>query len=203
MIIIVDYGMGNLRSIQKALDYLGIPNKVSSNPMDLYSADKIILPGVGHFEKGMENLEKSKFTSALKEVVTNNRKPILGICLGMQLMTKFSEEGNVDGLGFIDAKTLKFPKSDLKIPHMGWNSVFVKKSTSLNFSFLETDLVYFVHSYYVKCNNKEDVVFETNYVLNFDSGFQKNNIVGFQFHPEKSHKRGVQLLQNFNQLENV
>ncbi len=198
MIAIIDYGLGNLRSVEKIIQRAGHTPVISSNPDVLQNADKLILPGVGHFSKGVNNLKEKKLWDTLQEEVIQKQKPILGICLGMQLMTNFSEEGNVSGLAWIDAETKHFPASDkLKIPHMGWNTLITKKNSPLAQEINETNEFYFVHSYYVACNKKEDILFETNYLLNFTSGFQKNNIYGVQFHPEKSHKAGLTLIKNF------
>lgn len=202
MIIIVDYGMGNLRSVQKAFQRINMNAVVTSKPNDILKADKIILPGVGHFEQGMKNLAESGFIDAIKEAVAVKNKCILGICLGMQLLTENSEEGNVNGLGFVKGNVRRFPipSNGLKIPHMGWNSLFAGKASDLSSGLLQDDFVYFVHSYYASCTNKDDVLFQTEYGIMFDSAFQHENIVGFQFHPEKSHKTGLELLRKFVKL---
>jgi imidazole glycerol-phosphate synthase subunit HisH len=200
MISILDYGMGNLRSVQKAFERLNVPVKLINKPADIITADKLLLPGVGHFEKGMENLQTLKFDEAIKELGIIKKKPILGICLGMQLLAKYSEEGNIKGLGLIDAEVLKYEKSHLKIPHMGWNSIIKSNTFSLFPSFNHDDLVYFVHSYYVKCKNKTDVLYQTEYINLFDSAFERENIIGFQFHPEKSHQVGLELLNQFSKI---
>ncbi len=189
--------MGNLRSVQKAFERINVKAIVTNNPNNLTSADKIVLPGVGHFHQGMENLISSGFKDSLYDAVIQKKIPILGICLGMQLMTQFSEEGNVAGLGFISATVKKFVLSNLKIPHMGWNSIENIKKTTF-FPILDSsEMVYFVHSYYVQCKNTTDILFQTNYGHLFDSAFQHDNIIGFQFHPEKSHKVGLKLLEYF------
>ena len=200
MITIIDYGMGNLRSVQKAFERLNTKVSITNNPSDLLTAEKIVLPGVGHFKQGINNLKALGFIESLNEAVLVRKTPILGICLGMQLMTDFSEEGNVEGLGYIKGETKRFisDNSNLKIPHIGWNSVKYQKTKPSSFLDLkEDDLVYFVHSYYVRCQNSEDVIYKTNYIVEFDSAFQSNNIIGFQFHPEKSHKIGLKLLTYF------
>lgn len=194
--------MGNLRSVQKAFERISISVVVTDNPKDIANADKIILPGVGHFAQGMKNLAESGFIDAINEAVLVKKKWILGICLGMQLLTEHSEEGNVNGLGLIKGNVRKFPRpsNGLKIPHMGWNSLIAKKTSDLNSGLSQDDFVYFVHSYYVSCSNTNDVLFQTEYDFIFDSAFQHENIVGFQFHPEKSHKTGLKLLSNFVNL---
>jgi imidazole glycerol-phosphate synthase subunit HisH len=201
MIFIIDYGMGNLRSVQKAFERIKVPVKVVNDPCCLSEADKILLPGIGHFVQGMKNLEQSGFADAIKEAVLVKQIPILGICLGMQLMTNQSEEGDFSGLGFINAKTIKFPPGiGIKIPHMGWNSIKFLKNSDLTAGIQQDTLVYFVHSYFVQCLHSEDRLFTTDYGVSFDSAFHHQNIIGFQFHPEKSHIIGLNLLKNFAKL---
>ena len=199
MTTIINYNLGNPKSIKNILGYLGIESRISSDHAEIASADRIILPGVGHFQHGMEQLAQLGFIELLKKEVLENKKPILGICLGMQLMTKHSEEGNLAGLGFIDAQTKKFVLQDssLKVPHMGWNTATFQKESKLIQEVSENPRYYFVHSYYVDCAHQEDILCSTNYGEDFVSGFQHNNIFGLQFHPEKSHKFGMELLANF------
>jgi glutamine amidotransferase len=184
------------------LGYLFVDAQISSDPSEIVNAERLILPGVGHFQHGMEQLQQLGLIEVLQKVVLEDKKPILGICLGMQLLTKHSEEGNIDGLGFINAQTIKFKQDDskLKIPHMGWNTVEYKKESYLRNDISLDPRYYFVHSYFVECNNTADVLCTTNYGAEFVSGFQHNNIFGLQFHPEKSHKFGMQLLANFCKL---
>jgi imidazole glycerol-phosphate synthase subunit HisH len=199
MIVIVDYGMGNLRSVQKAFERINIPAKVSSDIADILAAEKLVLPGVGNFEKGINNLKDRNILESLNETVLIKKRPILGICLGMQLMTEFSEEGNCDGLGWINAKTQKFifEKDGLKIPHMGWNNLYMLNPNPV-FSGVEQDkFFYFVHSYYITCKDTNNIISETHYGMKFVSSFRKNNVYGCQFHPEKSHDAGLLLLKNF------
>lgn len=203
MLVIINYGMGNLGSVQKAFERLNIISKISDNLDDIKRASKLILPGVGHFEKGITNLFSNNLIDLLSELIHTKKTPILGICLGMQLMTHFSEEGNLSGLSWIEAKTLRFSPSvtnKIKIPHMGWNNLHIKKDNPLFKSISENDLFYFVHSYYISCMNKTDILATTSYGKEFVSVFNKENIWGCQFHPEKSHRSGLQLLKNFSEL---
>ena len=199
MIAIIDYGLGNLGSIQNMLKKIGENSKIISNPKELYESKKIILSGVGSFDTGMNNLINRGWIDVLNKLVLNDSIPILGICLGMQLMTQSSEEGSQKGLGWVSAITEKFKFEDkqYKIPHMGWNDVTFKKKSKL-FESVELDQkFYFVHSYYIKTINNCDIIFKTNYGNEFVSGFEYKNIAGVQFHPEKSHKFGMKLLENF------
>ena len=201
MIVIIDYGMGNLGSIQNMLKKIGVQAEISSKRHDIESADKLILPGVGAFDAGLKNLDERGLIPVLQNQVIKNKTPILGICLGMQLMTKSSEEGDRPGLGWIDATTVRFKfgkeEQNLKIPHMGWNTVNLKKQITLFRDMFEEPRFYFVHSYHVICNNEENILATTNYGDDFVSAFQKGNIIGVQFHPEKSHKFGMKILKNF------
>jgi len=202
MIVIIDYGMGNLRSVQKAFERIRIPAAISSNLSEIENAEKLVLPGVGHFERGISNLKDRGFFELLNELVRDKKKPILGICLGMQLMTEFSEEGNCNGFGWLKAKTQKFSfkSNGLKIPHMGWNNLSIKKSDTIFKDITTDNFFYFVHSYYVSCDNETDILTETSYGNGFVSSFQSGNIFGCQFHPEKSHDKGLQLLKNFAEI---
>lgn len=199
MITIINYNLGNPKSIKNMLAYLGIESRISANHADIVSAERLILPGVGHFQHGMEQIEQLGLIDILKKEVSENKKPILGICLGMQLLTRHSEEGNLAGLGFIDAQTKKFELQDetLKVPHMGWNTVEFKKDSPMNTGVSINPRYYFVHSYFVDCANQNDILCTTQYGQEFVSGFQHENIFGLQFHPEKSHKFGMELLDNF------
>lgn len=199
MVVIINYNLGNPQSIKNMLSYLGIESIISSSNVDISSSERLILPGVGHFRHGMEQLERLGLVDVLKREVLENNKPILGICLGMQLMTMHSEEGDLAGLGFIDAQTKNFDlqETNLKVPHMGWNTVEFKKKSHMNTGLSINPRYYFVHSYFVDCANCEDIFCTTQYGREFVSGFQHQNIFGFQFHPEKSHKFGMELLANF------
>lgn len=200
MIVIVDYGMGNLHSVYKALHRLNAPALISSSPKDIERADKLILPGVGHFKKGMENLKALGLLPVLNKKVLEEKTPILGICLGIQLFTKNSEEGDVPGLSWIDAETIRFNLKNLKIPHMGWNSIDIKKSNPLLLNMNSENKFYFVHSYHVVPKDKSIISSTSNYETEFVSSVNKDNIFGVQFHPEKSHSSGLSLLKNFMDL---
>jgi glutamine amidotransferase len=203
MVTIVDYGLGNLASIRNMLKKIGVESVISASPEQISLSEKLILPGVGHFAKGMENLHSSGLIPILNELVLTKGKPILGICLGMQLMTKFSEEGNINGLGWIDGDTLKFNLSSTsyKIPHMGWSDVKFMTKDPLADNLQDNARFYFVHSYFVRCNNIDNVLAATDYESPFHSAIISKNIRGVQFHPEKSHKYGMQLLKNFSEIK--
>lgn len=202
MIAIIDYGMGNLRSVVKAFQRINVNIAVTSVPQEIEKASAIVLPGVGHFAMGMEQLRKLQLKEIISEQVVVEKKKILGICLGMQLLTNWSEEGDAEGLGLIDAETKHFNNflkpGGLKIPHMGWNTLKIKDHTDFTAGISEEDFFYFVHSYYVECRNIEDVIFSTEYGIEFHSGFRHENIYGLQFHPEKSYDPGLKLLSNFS-----
>lgn len=201
MIVIIDYGLGNIGSIANMFKKIGVEAKISSDPRLIENADKLILPGVGSFDNGIENLSQHGFIEILRRKVIEKKTPILGICLGMQLMTRGSEEGKMSGLGWVDAETVKFfftgSDNALKIPHMGWNTISPKKQNVLLNDLYLGARFYFVHSYHVKCSRPDDVLMETRYGFDFTSAFQFGNIFGVQFHPEKSHRFGMKLLSNF------
>ena len=184
------------------LSFIGVDSVIIDDPMELDSVSKIILPGVGAFDTGMTYLNEKGWIELLNKKVLLEKTPVLGICLGMQLMTKSSDEGVKGGLGWIDGKTIKFSfslNSKLKSPHMGWNIVNVENESPLHLglSSLEEIKYYFVHSYFVEVNNPEFTIFSCNYGQKFCASFQHENIYGVQFHPEKSHKYGFILLKNF------
>lgn len=203
MIVIIDYGLGNLASVKNMFNKVGVKDVLISKDVEtIKNASKLILPGVGSFDTGMINLENSGLLSCLNEQVLVQKTPILGICLGMQLMTKKSEEGIKKGLGWINAETIKFNFPDdtnFKVPHMGWNYVSIKKENPLIEQNTKNKF-YFVHSYYVNCSDIEDIMGTTNYFNEFTCFFNHNNIFGVQFHPEKSLKFGMKLLENFAKL---
>ncbi len=203
MIVIVDYGIGNLASVLNMFKKIGHKDVVvSSNNETIAKADKILLPGVGAFDAGMDNLEKSGLIPLLNEKALNEKVPVLGICLGMQMLTKKSEEGVKPGLGWIDAETVKFnldPALKLKVPHMGWNYIKVNKKNPL----IDTESknrFYFVHSYYVKCFNEDQSLATSNFGIDFTCMVNKENVFGAQFHPEKSLKFGMKILENFAKI---
>ena len=200
---IVDYRMGNLNSVKKKLDRLKTTSSITSNPRDIIKADKIILVGVGHFAKAMKNIQELDLLDALSEVAIIKKKPVLGICLGMQLMAKDSEEGNTEGLGWLDANVRKMQVDDtlkFKIPHTGWNKITQSKKSHLMKGIPESSEFYFVHSYYFKSNETSNILNETEYCFKFTSAIEKDNIFGVQYHPEKSHDVGEVLLKNFISL---
>lgn len=202
-IVILDYGMGNLGSIQNMLQYLGEDVVISSQLSVIEKADKLILPGVGSFDAGMAQLESAGMMGLLKEMVDNRKKPILGICLGMQLMTLGSEEGQSDGLGWLDAHSYKFDfsqASGLRVPHMGWNSISVTQAHELVADLDEEPRYYFVHSYYIRANNPNQLIATANHGHAFAAIMAKDNIMGCQFHPEKSHRYGMMVLKNFAKI---
>lgn len=202
-VVIIDYTMGNVFSIEKRLKSLGCEVLISSEKEDLELADKLILPGVGHFGKAMEKLHELNLIEPLQEQVLQKKKPILGICLGMQLFANFSEEGNAVGLGWIDGSVQRFEINDTvrnKVPHTGWNKMETKKNAQLLTGMDAVNEFYFVHSYYFKCSNSDDILGVTTHESEFVSAVCRDNIFGVQFHPEKSHDVGKQLLHNFIQL---
>jgi glutamine amidotransferase len=199
-VAIVDYGMGNLHSVKRKLDRIGVHPQVTSDPAELLRADKLVLPGVGHFGKAMEHLGSLGLVPALQEAVVEQKKPILGICLGMQLFAAHSQEGDSQGLGWIDADVVRFDVEDtlrFKVPQMGWNGVRVARPAPLLDGVTEQTEFYFVHAYHMVCRDSEDVLCDTDYGYAFTSGVQRGNVYGVQFHPEKSHDAGEALLRNF------
>ena len=201
MITIVDYGLGNLGSIKNMFDYIGVEAEITNHLDKINLAKKIILPGVGKFDTAMSRINQNGLRNLLDYKALKEEVPILGICLGMQLLTNQSEEGSLMGLGWIDASVKKFQSSkDLKVPHMGWNNVEPSCSNSLINNLTEESRFYFVHSYYVKTNNIKNSLFKTFYGHNFDSGIFNKNIYGVQFHPEKSHKFGMKFLEQFAKI---
>ncbi len=201
MIGIIDYDAGNIRSVEKALSYLGEETVVSRNPETLKNADKVILPGVGSFGQAMENLHRYELVPVIQDMIKEG-KPFLGICLGLQLLFESSEESpGVEGLGILKGKILKIPSSPgLKIPHMGWNSLQLQNNGRLFRNIPQDTYVYFVHSYYLQAQEPEIVKAVTGYGTEIHASVEKDNVFACQFHPEKSGKYGLEILKNFAEL---
>jgi imidazole glycerol-phosphate synthase subunit HisH len=200
MLVIVDYGVGNLSSIQNMLKKGGTAAVISNREADIAAASKLLLPGMGHFDNCMQRLNASGLRNSIEKKVLDEKIPLLGICVGLQMFMESSEEGNEPGLGWVAGKTVRFKpahmNASLKIPHMGWQDVHCNKSIPL-WNGLEGSRFYFAHSFYVSPATEADILLTADYGYNFTAGVQKNNILGVQFHPEKSHRFGMQLLQNF------
>ena len=204
MVGIINYGLGNLTSILNMHKRLSIDAVISSDRDVLKQADRLILPGVGHFRKGMENLQATGLQDFLQELVIVQQKPILGICLGAQLMTQFSEEGDVEGLGWVDARTVRFQPErlgNLKVPHMGWRDITPTSDTTILRDLPADPRFYFVHTYHFDFSIPDEVAATAVYGYEFACAFHKGNIYGTQFHPEKSHKFGMRVLQNFAHIQ--
>lgn len=199
-IVIVDYGMGNIFSVRKVVERIGHPCLVSSSPSVIEKAERLILPGVGHFGKAMDNLAGLGLINVLHDTVLSRKVPVLGICLGMQLMASCSEEGDAAGLAWFDARVVRFRIQNtamFKVPHVGWNTLAHTKSSRLLYGVDTADEFYFVHSYHFETHVLEDVVTTSPYEYTFVSAMEKDNIFGVQFHPEKSHKAGETMIRNF------
>lgn len=201
MIAIVNYGMGNLGSIQNMFRRIGVPARIVSDPVELRQSSKVLLPGVGAFDAAMVRIAAAGLRPVLDELALERRVPLLGICLGMQLLTRSSEEGKLPGLGWIAGGAQRFPRvAGLPVPHMGWNVARPSGRSGLTEGLGAEPRFYFVHSYYVRVDDEQDSLLKTTYGLPFDSAINHGNIYGAQFHPEKSHKFGMQLLKNFAAL---
>ncbi len=204
MVHIVDYGACNVGSIRNMLKKVGVETTVARSSDELRDAKSIVLPGVGAFDAGMERLEQSRMIDVLNEKAFEERVPILGICLGMQILTGESEEGERPGLGWIDARTVRFDFSAIeerpRIPHMGWNTIRATREDELLAGFDTPPRFYFVHSYHVVCERPDDVIATCDYGFEFTSVVRRGNILGTQFHPEKSHRFGMKVLENFSRI---
>ena len=200
MVAIIDYGMGNLGSVKRKMDRIGARSIITSDAREIINSNKIILPGVGHFAKAVSEIKRRGLWDLISDQVLGEKKQILGICLGMQLMARQSEEGYSEGFGWFDATVVRFKVSDpirYKVPHMGWNTTKPLKDTPLFEKINPDSEFYYVHSYHILCNSPDDILTETIYDYPFISAIQKENIIGVQFHPEKSHDAGEMLLRNF------
>lgn len=201
MLVIIDYGMGNLGSIGNMLKKIGVPSLISSGVEEIERAERLILPGVGAFDNGMKNLEEMGLIPLLNRRVREEGVPVLGICLGMQLLGRSSQEGQRKGLGWIEGETRRFCFGDseerLKVPHMGWNTVQIRQGHRIMGGLEESNRFYFVHSYHLVALDERVVVGLTHYGYDFVSCVADRNVMGVQFHPEKSHKFGMRLLSNF------
>lgn len=202
MIVIIDYGAGNIKSVEKALELLGQKVVLSSDPEVILNADKVILPGVGNFGSAMKNIRDLGLEDTIKEVVKKGT-PFLGICLGLQLLFESSEEApGVKGLSILPGKIVKIPRSEgLKIPHMGWNSLSFPKKSRLFKDLSDNPYVYFVHSYYLAAERQEDVAAVTQYGVTIHAAVERDNVFACQFHPEKSSGVGLKILKNFVELD--
>jgi imidazole glycerol-phosphate synthase subunit HisH len=200
-IVIVDYDMGNVGSIVNMMKKLGHTAEVSSDPGVIGRADRLILPGVGSFDAGMANIRARGLVEVLDDTVVNRKTPVLGICLGMQLLGESSREGETKGLGWIPAEAIRFSNEAQRVPHMGWNQVSPIAEHWLFAGQPEDMRFYFVHSYHVLCKNPQDQLATARYGASFSAAIGRGHILGVQFHPEKSHRFGMQLLRNFARHE--
>ena len=201
MITIVNYGLGNLGSIVNMFKRIGVPSKITDKEDEIDRAEKLLLPGVGAFDVAISMIHEKGLMDVLNKKALVDKIPVLGICLGMQLLTRGSEEGKLHGLGWVPADTKRFPnKEGLKVPHMGWNLVHPVTKSLLTDNLPENSRFYFVHSYYVQVDDSKYSLLRTEYGMSFDAAVQNDNIYGAQFHPEKSHRFGMQIFKNFSEL---
>ena len=203
MLVVIDYGINNSSSVVRMIQKVGGNVRLGTKPQHLQEASKIVLPGVGHFDEGMKLLNESGFSESIKDCVLNKKIPLLGICLGMQLLCECSEEGTQKGLGLVPAEVLHLEDSsreELKIPHMGWNTLEITRPNPLIQESPEEQRFYFVHSYYVQPKSDELCIARTLYGTKFCSALNSENIFGVQFHPEKSHRFGISLMRKFVEL---
>ena len=202
MIVIVDYGMGNIHSLSRIFNSLKLPVVLSHKAKDIEAASHIILPGVGHFGRAMDELKRRDLIDSLNQAAIGDKKPILGICLGMQLMTASSEEGNTEGLAWFSCKTTKITVENpfqFKVPHLGWNTLHTTKAHAIFQGVPSQSEMYFVHAFAVDKAEEEQVLCTTTYEKEFVSGLISENIIGLQFHTEKSHAIGQRIIANFTQ----
>lgn len=204
MITIIDYGSGNIRAIGNIYDKLNVAYRIASTPAEVVGAEKIFLPGVGAFDETISMLDETGFREVMDVEVLQNKVPIIGICVGMQILAESSEEGTLNGLGYIKGKVKKIDASLLtqkpKLPHLGWNSIEIERENELLRDINPETGFYFLHSYYFECENPEDILTTTHYGKPFASAVNNGNVYGIQFHPEKSHHNGITLLHNFAKL---
>ena len=204
MITLIDYGVGNIFAFQNVYKRLNIPTKIAKRKEDLANAKKLILPGVGSFDYAMAQLNASGMREKLDELVLEKKVPVIGICVGMQMMGNRSDEGKLEGLNWIDSEILKFDQNLIqqrtKLPHMGWNDVAPINNHPLFIGLEKEAIFYFLHSFYFKCKNETESIAVSNYGISFSSAVHRENIYGIQFHPEKSHQYGEKLLHNFANL---
>lgn len=204
MITLINYGSGNIHAIANIYKRINIPYVITSDPKELLSAQKLILPGVGDFDETMMLLNNLGIKGILDELVLEKKIPILGVCVGMQILGNKSEEGSLEGFGWIKGQIKKIDESKLirkpHLPHMGWNTIKVKRESSLFDNVIPDNGFYFLHSYYFDCDNASDVLATVTYGEEFASAINHENVYGFQFHPEKSHQNGIELFRNFANL---
>lgn len=200
-ITIVDYGLGNLGSISNMLNYLGVDNEISSDSKKISIAEKIILPGVGKFDKAMQNINEKGLFEVLNKKALVDKTPILGICLGAQIMCYSSEEGEEKGFGWFKTTCKKFSlQKPFKVPHMGWNKVQLHKAKKIHTTELKDPKFYFVHSYFMNLEEEDEILMTCEYSHKFAAALSKDNLYAVQFHPEKSHKYGLNILKQFSEL---
>ncbi|MES2205628.1 MAG: imidazole glycerol phosphate synthase subunit HisH [Pseudomonadota bacterium] len=207
MLTIINYGVGNLGSISNMLSYLGVPHQISGHPHDIATAERLLLPGVGAFDYGMQKLKDSGLIAVLNKRVLDDKVPILGICLGMQIMCRKSEEGELPGLAWFEADVKRFDLSKMEqalpVPHMGWNEAIKCRDHPVLLDLPIPARFYFVHSYHINCFNSENILMESRYGYKFTSAIARDNLVAVQFHPEKSHKFGLTILKKFSEWSYV
>lgn len=196
MIGLLNYGLGNINAFSNILKNLNTEFKIPQNKDDILSCDKFILPGVGSFDEAVNKLKSKNYFEILEEEVIKKKKFILGICVGMQIFLNSSEEGSDSGLGWVDGEVKKFDNNNLRVPHIGWNKIKIINENKI-FEGIEEPEFYFLHSYYCKIKSSESIIATTSYNIDFCSAFVSDNIFGIQFHPEKSHDSGINLIQNF------